>query len=57
MRAKDTRDKYRKNCKNNKFGKILELEKEETKKGPEMSANMAKIEKVTRIFLAWRKHP
>ena len=41
--------KYRKN---NKFNKILDLEKEETKKGPEMSANIAKIAKVTRIFLA-----
>ena len=42
-------NKYRKN---NKFNKILDLEKEETKKGPEMSANIAKIAKVTRIFLA-----
>ena len=39
-------------AKNNKFNKILDLEKEETKKGPEMSANIAKIAKVTRIFLA-----
>ena len=37
--------KYRKNCKNNKLNKILNLEKEETKKGPEMSANIAKIAK------------
>ena len=49
MRAKNTRDKYRKN---NKLNKILDLEKEETKKGPEMSAIIAKIAKVTRIFLA-----
>ena len=42
-------NKYRKN---NKFNKILDLEKEETKKGPEMSADIAKIAKVTRIFLA-----
>ena len=49
MLAKNTHDKYRKN---NKFNKILDLEKEETKKGPEMSANIAKIAKVTRIFLA-----
>ena len=38
MLAKNTHDKYRKNRKNNKFNKILDLEKEETKKGPEMSA-------------------
>ena len=50
--AKNTSDKYRKNRKNYRFNKILDLEKEETKKGPEMSANMAKIAKVTRIFLA-----
>ena len=48
LRQKIT-NKYRKN---NKFNKILDLEKEETKKGPEMSANIAKIAKVTRIFLA-----
>ena len=29
----------------------LDLETEEAKKGPEMSANIAQIEKVTRIFL------
>ena len=52
MRAENTRDKYRKNRKTNKFNKILDLEKEEIKKGPEMSANIAKIAKVTRIFLA-----
>ena len=32
--------------------KIADLEREEAKKGPEMSANIAKIAKVTRIFLA-----
>ena len=48
MLAKNTRDKYRKN---NKCNKIPDLEKEEAKKGPEMSANIAKIAKVTRIFL------
>ena len=46
MLAKITRDKYRKN---NKCNKIADLEKEEAKKGPEISA---KIAKVTRIFLA-----
>ena len=30
---------------------VLDLETEEAKKGPEMSANIAQIEKVTRIFL------
>ena len=44
--AKNTRDKYRKNRTN----KNQDLETEEAKKGPEMSANIAKIAKVTRIF-------
>ena len=35
--------------KKNKYNKILDLEREETKKGPEMSANIAKV---TRMFLA-----
>ena len=51
LRQKIT-NKYRKNRKNNKFNKILDLEKEETKKGPEMSAIIAKIANITRIFLA-----
>ena len=37
--------------KNNKFNEILHLEREKVKKGFEMSANFAKITKVTRIFL------
>ena len=45
-------DKYRKNRKNNKSNKIQDLGKEEAKKGLEMSANVAKIAKVTRILLA-----
>ena len=49
MLAKFTHDKYRKN---NKSYKNQDLEREEAKKGLEMSANIAKIEKVTRIFLA-----
>ena len=49
MLAENTREKYRKNRKNNKSNKISDLEKEEAKKGPEMSP---KIVKVTRIFLA-----
>ena len=44
-------NKYGKNSKNNKFHKILYLEREKVKKGFEMSANFAKIAKVTRIFL------
>ena len=39
--------KYRKNRKSNKD---FFLETEEAKKDPEMSANIAKIAKVTRIF-------
>ena len=45
MLALNTHDKY---CKNNKCNKNEDLEKKEAKKGPEMSA---KIAKVTRIFL------
>ena len=48
MLAKHTRDKYRKNKKSNKN---QDLETEEAKKGPEMSANIAKLAKVTRFFL------
>ena len=51
MLAKNTHEKYRKNLKNNKCNKILVLEKGETKKDPEMSANNAKIANITRIFL------
>ena len=42
---------FAKIAKNNKFNKILVIEKDETKKRPEMSANMAKIAKVTRFFM------
>ena len=49
MLAKNTRDKYRKNKKSNKN---QDLETEKAKKGPEMSPSIAKIAKVTRIFLA-----
>ena len=45
-------NKSRKNRKNNKSNKNEDLEKKETKKGPEMSANVAERAKVTRIFLA-----
>ena len=45
-------NKYGKNSKNNKFHKILYLEREKVTKGFEMSANFAKIAKVTRIFHA-----
>ena len=49
--VKRLNNKYGKNCKNNKFNEILQLEREKVKKGFEMSANFAKIAKVTRIFL------
>ena len=52
MLAKNLRHKYRKNRKNNKSNKIQDSGEEEAKKGLEMSANVAKIPKVTRIFLA-----
>ena len=45
-----------KNRKNNKCNKILDLEKEQFKKGPEMSANIAKIANITRVFLE-KNHP
>ena len=49
-------NKYGKNSKNNKFHKILHLEREKVKeKGFEMSANFGKIAKVTRIFLPYVK--
>ena len=38
--------------KNNKSNKNQDLERGEAKKGPEMSANIAKMAKVTRVFLA-----
>ena len=47
--AENTRDKYRKYRKNNKSKKNQDLETEEAKKDPEMSAHIAKE---TRIFLA-----
>ena len=52
MLAKNSRHKYRKHRKNNKSNEIQDLGKEEAKKGLEMSANVATIAKVTRIFLA-----
>ena len=47
MLAKNSRHKYRRNRKNNISNEIQDLEKEEAKKGLEMSANVAKIAKVT----------
>ena len=44
-------NKCGKNRKNNKFNEILHLEREKVEKGFEMSANFAKIAKVTRFFL------
>ena len=52
MLAKNTHDKYRKYRKNTSCNKIPDLQRKEAKKGPEMSPNIAKIAKVTRIFLA-----
>ena len=46
--VKNTRDKYRKN---NKSNKNHDLERVEAKKCLEMSSNVAKNAKVTRIFL------
>ena len=45
-------NKYGKNRKNNKSNKNRDFEKKEAKKDPEMSANIAKIANITRIFLA-----
>ena len=45
-------NKYGKNCKNNKFHKILHLERGKVKKGFRKSTNFAKIAKVTRSFPA-----
>ena len=45
-------NKNRKNRKNNTSDKNQDLEKKTPKKGPEMSANIAKIANITRIFLA-----
>ena len=47
--AKNIHDKYRKNIKSNTG--IKDLGREEAKKGPEMSSNVAINAKVTRIFL------
>ena len=44
--------KYWNDSKNNKCNKTLDLERQTTKKGPKKSAHIAKIAKVTRIFLA-----
>ena len=51
MLTKNAGHKYRKKRKNNKSSKIQDLGKEEAKKGLEMSADVAKIAKVTRILL------
>ena len=52
LRSKNSPYKYRKNRKKNKFNQTHDFGKEEAKRGPEMSANIAKIAKVTRLFLA-----
>ena len=48
-------NKYGKNSKNNKFHKILHLERGKVKKGFRKSTNFAKIAKVTRSFPAMWK--
>ena len=53
MLAESIHYKYRKNRKDNKCNKFQDLEEDEGKKGLEMSANIAKV---TRIFLASKKH-
>ena len=57
MLAKNSRHKYRKNRKNNISNENQDLEKEEAKMRLEMSANIVKIAKVTRILLANYKTP
>ena len=47
MLAKNSYDKYRKN---NKCNKNQDLEREEAKKGPEMSSNVAKKRKSNKDF-------
>ena len=48
-------NKYGKNSRNNKFFKILLLQREKVKKGCVKSANFAKIPKVTGIFFVSEK--
>ena len=50
MLAENTHDKYRKNRKNNKCNNIQDLESKEAKKGPEISANITRMAKVTKGF-------
>ena len=50
MLAKNTHDKYPKNRKNNKSNKNQDLEKEEAKKGPEVSSHVAKKRKSIKDF-------
>ncbi|CAH3027637.1 unnamed protein product [Porites evermanni] len=48
-------NKYGKNSKNNKFHKILHLEREKVKKGFSKSANFAKIAKEQKFFMICEK--
>ena len=48
-------NKYGKNSKNNKFNKILHLEREKVKKGFSKSANFAKIAKSNKNFSCYVK--
>ena len=48
-------NKYGKNCKNNKFHKILHLEREKVEKGIEMSGNFRKNRKSNNNFSSYVK--
>ena len=52
---KRLREKYGKNSKNNKFHKILHLEREKVKKGFKMSANFVKNRKSNKNFSSYVK--
>ena len=54
MLAENTHDKYRKYGKNSKSNINQDLGREEAKKGPEMSVNIAKV---TRIFKLAKNAP
>ena len=59
MLAENTLNKFCKYGKNNKSNNKQDLEREEAKKGPEMSANIAKLTKVIKqgfFFLAKNTH-
>ena len=57
MRAKNTRDKYRKNPKNNKFNKILDLEKRRNQQGVQNVCKYHKNRKSNKDFSCELKTP